>query len=218
MRGQEYSILFGRKRINERRRREGKVMRKGISLLVVLGITAVGIGYPIGAQAVEEEVVIFRSLVDPDVPAPEYAWCVANAPSPLTLTTIILPAGASFWSLQTRASDGSIVEDTIRQVGTGQVCGYVDLLGGLDPGASNPYYFEGTVGGLELAAGGECILSTNNVPADNHFLQTCILSIPDGEQGLLGGLITMNSMNPIGPPDLGIIPGSIWTLRVYWEE
>jgi hypothetical protein len=210
--------LYGRKRTDEKRRTEGKVMRKGISLLVILGLTAVGIGYAVGAQAIEEDVVIVRSLVDPDVPAPDMAWCISNAPSPLTPFTVILPAGASFWSLQTRASDGSVVKDTIVQVGTGQVCGYVDLLGGLDPGASNPYYFEGSVGDLELAAGGECILSSNNVPADNHFLQTCILSIPAGEQGLLGGLITTNSVNPIGPPDLGIIPGSIWTLRFYWAE
>jgi len=157
------------------------------------------------------------ALDDPDVPAPTIQWCRDNAPPgvPPLPAEAIVPLGASLWSTQTRASDGTVVNETVRQVGTGQACAY--FLGGAAPGSSNPFYFEGNAKDLEFEAAGECLIISNDVPQAGIFLQGCSLGIdPDPAQGLLGGLVTTNTVfNPFGIP--GLNTGSFWSLHVYWE-
>jgi hypothetical protein len=199
-------------------------MRNAICLFVTVMFTVVGIASFVGAEEVAEEIILFRSQHDEAVPDPSVEWCkmkavesgllpeaVAQALPPEAIATL----GASLWSLRTRASNGTVNNEMVRQIGVADACGYI--IEGLGEGAKAPFYMEGNAGGLDMAAAGECSLVTNNIPVDGIILTGCALKVdPDPEQGLLGGLAASNSVfNPFGV--VGFNTGSFWTIHVYWE-
>jgi len=170
----------------------------------------IGLGLLPIAHANAETVVEFRSMEDSSVP-PDRTVCERapfyNAAYP---PNVLL--AASLWSLQTRANDGTIVNDTVRRIGTAMACASISSL---NPGAHAPFYMEFVVGGVKLSGSGDCLVSSNNIPVRGLILAGCTLTIPaDLGQGVLGGMATSNSVfNPFSLP--GYQTGSYWTVHLY---
>ena len=199
-------------------------MRKVICLFIATLLVGIGISSSAGAKDVAEELILFRSLHDEAVPDPSVDWCKMKAVESGLLTqefvdelpdAEIATLGASLWSFRTRASNGTVNNETVRQIGVADACAYI--IEGLAQGASAPFYMEGNAGGLDMVAAGECSLVTDDIPVDGIILTGCALKVdPNPDQGLLGGLATSNSVfNPFGIE--GFNTGSFWTIHVYWE-
>lgn len=160
----------------------------------------------------DETVMQFRSVEDPDVPA-DMAVCT-NAPfyDPENPPNVLL--GASLWSSETRASDGTIINGEIRKIGTAHACAWITSLA---PGAEAPFYIEFILGDQFLRADGKCRVTSNTIPRPGLFLVGCSLAVHgDLSAGLMGGIATSNSVfNPLGLP--GFQTGSIWAVHIYWQ-
>lgn len=204
-------------------------MRESISLLVVLGLVTTGVCLPDVANAVEEMVYQFRSLevgdeVDAEVCARGAALLdIENRDLPVDTDLVMLDA--ELWSNRTRAKDGKVVNPESRMVGTGAACAWVSagaLFGTMpidpaEPLPGAPFYGEFEIGDLSIAAGGECLLSSNTIPVPFLGLVGCSMVVPpDPEQGLLGGNAASSSVfNPLYLP--AFQTGSYWTVHVYTE-
>ena len=185
--------------------------RRTKTWLIIFIATAVGY-LPSLASAVDEALVQFRSLDDPAISV-DPTIC-ENAPfyDPNNPPNTLL--GANLWSSQARASDGTVVNDTVRHLGVTRAC---TLITDLSVGARAPFYMEFNVNDLALSASGECVVISNEVPIGGLFLVGCALFIPPNtEQGILGGSVTSNSLfNPASIP--GFQTGSFWTMNLYFE-
>lgn len=194
-------------------------MREKIGLMVVLGVVGMWAALPAGAQAFEEEILVFRSVDDPALEDPSVEWCRSVAPEGVPIDLLpdaaIVRLGASLWSFQSRASDGVVVKEKIRKIGLADACGY--LVEGIGPGKSGPFYMEGSVGGFEFVAAGECTFTASGIPVPGIVLTGCNLKVEsDPSQGLLGGIATSNSVFNVGQVP-GFQTGSFWTVHTYWE-
>ncbi|HWR72516.1 MAG TPA: hypothetical protein VN604_05070 [Nitrospirota bacterium] len=154
----------------------------------------------------------FRSVEDPGVPA-DMAVCVnASFYDPANMPNVLL--GASLWSIEARASDGTIMNDEIRRIGTAHACA---LIASLAPGAEAPFYIELAVGDQFFRADGTCRVTSNTIPQPGLILAGCSLKV-QGElsAGLMGGIATSNSVfNPFSLP--GFQTGSLWTVHIYQQ-
>jgi len=177
--------------------------------LIVLGTAAI-FCVPGVVFSFDEAVMQFRSVEDPDVPA-DMAVCT-NAPfyDPDNPPNVLL--GASLWSSEARASDGTVMNDEIRRIGTAHACA---LITSLAPGAEAPFYIELTAGDQFFRADGECRVTSNAIPQPGLILAGCSLKIQeDLSAGLMGGIATSNSVfNPFGLS--GFQTGSIWMVHIY---
>lgn len=215
--------------VQTHKEKEEETMRGSISLLVVLGMFATGIYIPGVAQAMDEMVFQFRSLEVGDV-VPEQV-CDRGAVL-LDIENQVLPPDTSLvmldaelWSNRTRAKDGKVVNPESRMVGTAAACAWVSasaLFGTMpidpaDPFPSAPFYGEFELGGMSIAAGGECLVSSNTIPVPFLGLVGCTMVVPpDTDQGLLGGNAASSSVfNPLDLP--GFQTGSYWTVHIYTE-
>jgi hypothetical protein len=196
-------------------------MKRFVSLFIIMSFVVIGLFCPESAQCFEENIYIFRTLDDPSVPYdPEV---LERAPfwqaewDPLNPPPFIVPLGASIWALQTRSKNGLVVNDTVRQIGTGTAVAVVTDPGFTPFASQAPFYFEAGIGDLEFMANGYCLATSNDLPMPGIILVGCDLTVyPDAEQGILGGSATSNSIfNPYGFP--GFQTGSFWTLRLYEE-
>jgi hypothetical protein len=232
-----FNASYGLKRTNEEKRKEGKAMRKGINLLVVLGMLATEICITGVAQGTDEILLQVRSLqVGDEVPMEvcDRGWDflgLAERELPEDVTLAMLDA--VLWANQTRAKDSKVVNPEIRLVGTASACAWLSpslLFANLPPATyppvpidpkqpfpSGPIYGEMEIGDLFFPAGGECLITSNTIPELYLALGSCNLLIPpDEDQGRLGGNVSSNSLfNVLGLP--GYNTGSFWTVRIYTE-
>lgn len=196
-------------------------MKRSVSLFIIISFMFIGLFCPAVAQCFEENIYLFRTLDDPSVPydpdvlerAPFWnpQWDPNNPPP------FIVPLGASIWALQTQSSNGLVVNDTVRQIGTGTAVAVITDPSFTPFASPAPFYFEADIGDLAFTANGYCLATSNNLPMPGIILVGCDLTVyPDAAQGILGGSATSNSIfNPFGFP--GFQTGSFWTLRLYQE-
>jgi hypothetical protein len=161
------------------------------------------LGAPPRADASAESVYVFRSVEDPRVP-PDLSVCAAATFIPSAVLS------ATLYAVQTRSSDGMIVNDSTKRIGFGTACALITTL---SVGATVPFIGSFNIGKRHLIGEGACVLVSNTVPTPGVVLAAC--TIPLGAApGVLGGVATSNSVfNPFGLP--GFNTGSIWTVRLF---
>jgi hypothetical protein len=147
----------------------------------------------------------FRTEEDPNVTGAA-AFC---ATAPFTANVLL---NASAWATQTRASDGKIVNEGVRQVGTVVACAQLTNFA-FPPGLQQNFAARFDLTGGSFTAVGTCTLISNDVPVPNLVLAGCALKVRAGE-GTAGGMATSASV--FNPRQVaGFQTGSYWTLQVY---
>ncbi len=180
-----------------------------MSKRALAALTMFALGLP-GITAAGERVLLLRTIEDPSFP-PDRSVCAA---APFT-TTVFL--GASVWSYALRAGDGTVVNQSVRQVGSATGCAGISSLAALMPFGTPPKFLLR----LNLADGiytayGHCTITSNYVPVANVFLAGCTLEVIDAPAGVRGGTLSSASVfNPFRLP--GLETGSYWTLRLYTD-
>lgn len=186
-------------------------MKKLLVLSVILAAT--GLCVTAIAQEMEKTVILFRSMDDPDIP-PDPAICdVSNAGFQ---PNVFL--GASLWASTINVNNGVIVKEKVKRIGTATACALLT-----DPtfnpfDVEAPFYFEGTVGDLYIAAAGECEVTNNALPEGGPVFVGCYLDvIPQrSTPGIKWGQAASNStFAPIPVP--GFETGSFWSIQLIWE-
>ena len=195
------------------------MMRSIFIILITLAIVVTGVCSPLLAQEIKETVLQVRSFHDPAVPDPDVQWCWDNLPPGVTTdeVALVFPLGASLWSLQTRASDGVVINEQIVRVGTVTACAFV-LDPGFSPFSQAPFFGKFAIGELGLTGSGKCIATSNNFPGGGPVLVGCSLDIlpENSTEGIKWGIAVSNSVfNPFGVP--GFQTGSFWSIHLYWE-
>lgn len=121
--------------------------------------------------------------------------------------------GAYTWSFQTRASDGSIVNSMINNVGTAKACVRITDFG-FTPFSTAQFYIRFTFGQEAYAGLGVCTVTSNNVPELGLVLAGCSLSLKDrASEADVGSAVSSSVFNPFRLP--GYETGSYWTLKIY---
>lgn len=184
-------------------------MKKMIYYLVVLAVVLTWL--PALAQEHKQSIFQVRSR-DVGNPSPEHlAKCgeMANYVRTPGEVVRIIPLNAEFWSLETRAKDGLVKNEFVRQVGTVEGCAY--FVRTEDGRIVSELYGDAEVSGLTFEAWGECETPIVGLPAPGSLTGTCSIVLnPDPGQGIAGGIMTSNSV-------LGEATGSFWTIRIIWE-
>jgi hypothetical protein len=153
-----------------------------------------------------ERILLVKTSEDSGV-TPDLELCQATGFDPLNVVL-----GASVWSLETRASRGEVVNETVRRLGTATGC--VSLA----PNAvTGPFLIRFDLEDGRYLASGSCDILSFTVPARGILLVGCALAIVSGPPGFVGGIATSASVfNPRSIPGFGT--GSVWTLHVYTDE
>lgn len=121
--------------------------------------------------------------------------------------------GAHAWSFQARASDGSVVNDMISDVGTAKACVRITDFQ-FTPFSTAQFYILFTLQDAVYAGLGVCTVTSNNVPELGLVLAGCSLSLKDRASGADVGIAVSSSVfNPFRLP--GYETGSYWTLKIY---
>jgi hypothetical protein len=121
--------------------------------------------------------------------------------------------GAYAWSFQTRASDGSVVNDMINDVGTAKACVRITDFR-FTPLSIAHFYIVFNFRQEAYAGLGVCTVTSNNVPEPGLVLAGCSLSLKDRASGADVGIAVSSSVfNPFHLP--GYETGSYWTLKIY---
>ncbi len=180
-----------------------------MSKQAIVALTILALGAPCAAVAAER-VLQLRTLEDPNFP-PDRSVCAAT---PFT-TTVFL--GASVWSYGSRASDGTIVNIDMRQVGTATGCAGISSLAALAPfGTPLPFMLRLNLADGSYTGYGWCTITSDSVPVSRVFLAGCTLEVIDAPPGVHGGVLSSASVfNPFRVP--GLETGSYWTLRLYTD-
>ena len=121
--------------------------------------------------------------------------------------------GAYAWSFETRASDGTVVNDMITDVGTARAC--LRIIDFAFPHFSTAeFYIHFTIGQEAYAGLGVCTVSSNTVPEPGLVLAGCSLTLKDRASGAdVGSAVSSSVFNPFNLP--GYATGSYWTLKIY---
>lgn len=176
------------------------------SAVVVLAWSVSGINAYAADAPDADRVIVLRTVEDAAV-SPVPPGCPFASPNVLL--------GATAWSFQSRANDGTVANAEARQVGTAQACGKITTA--LVPFNQVPFYIEFNVEDGFFAAQGFCTITSNNIPVPGLILAGCTLSTVAVPPGVAGGSVTSNSVfNPLHLA--GFDTGSIWTLRIYGSE
>lgn len=183
-------------------------MRRLFCLAVILAVAAMCI--PAAAQENEQSIFQVRSRDVGDAPPELVTLCAEKAlevPIPgIVLQTI--PLNAEFWATQTRAKDGLVKNEFVRQVGKAAACAFIVVT---EDGPTMALYGDSEVSGLTFEGWGECYLPIVGLPTPASQTGTCNMVLsPDPEQGIAGGIATSNSV-------FGEATGSFWTIRIIWE-
>ncbi len=180
-------------------------------LLMLIALSTIGFVAALSvrtAAAAEELTIQLRTIDDPAV-APDLDLC-DRAPFPINAAL-----GASAWSLGSRASDGVVVIDRIRQVGTATACLLV----------TDPTFARDSeillFGNFELDQGnfvgqGKCLVTSDGFTPSGAVLAGCAVTgieAPPGFTSIIAGSATV--LNPLDLPD--VQTGSYWTIRLFSE-
>ncbi|HEY5600236.1 MAG TPA: hypothetical protein VIK48_06040 [Candidatus Manganitrophaceae bacterium] len=153
-----------------------------------------------------ERTLQLRTTEDPDVIVEDAVCDEAGFTSNVRL-------GAAAWTYQARASDGEVLNDDIRQVGTAKACVRITDFR-FPPDSLHPFYVRFDLKEESYTAVGQCMVTSNNVPTPGLILAGCNLHLIQGPAGILGGsLISSSVFNPFRLPGFGT--GSYWTLRLH---
>lgn len=183
-------------------------MKRLISLLVVIAVA--GMCLPATAQEHEQSIFQVRSRDVGEAPPELVALCIEKESEVPTVGVVLqtIPLNAEFWSLNTRASDGLVKNEFVRQVGTSAACGFFVAT---EDGLVLALYGDSEVSGFTFEGWGECDLPIVGLPSPGSQTGVCSMLLePDPEQGIAGGIMTSNSV-------LGEATGSFWTIRIIWE-
>jgi hypothetical protein len=119
---------------------------------------------------------------------------------------------ASAWATQTRASDGGVVNDGVRQVGTVVACAQLTNFT-FPPGLQQNFAARFDLPEGSFTAAGTCTLISNDVPEPKLVLAGCALKVAPNDL-TAGGMATSASVfNPFRLA--GYQTGSYWTLQLY---
>jgi hypothetical protein len=175
------------------------VLRLAAALLLLAG--------PAAALAGEKTLVV-KTFEDPRHPATAADCAALGLPSNVVL-------GASVWSVQTRASRGEVMNETVKFLGTAVGCGVMTSPVPFTP--DQKFLIKFDLGDGTYVAQGACDIVSITVPTTGLMLAGCALKIVSAPEGVLGGLATSASIfNPKGIPGFGT--GSVWTLHLYTKD
>ena len=148
----------------------------------------------------------FRTEEDPEVTGAA-AFC-ATAPFPVNVRL-----NASEWSVRTRASDGRMVNQDARRIGTALACAQITNFA-FPPGLQQNFYARFELPEGNYTALGTCTLISNNVPVAGLVLAGCTLKLTEMPAGVTGGAAV--SLSVFNPRRLaGFTTGSQWTIQAY---
>ena len=145
---------------------------------------------PVAATAAEagtlEEIYVLRSIREPQVP--DVGWCSGDrtgfAPFPSDAERFF-----SFWSVEVRAVDGSVVDAGRARVAELRAC--------FGPTAELPrqnFYAEIRLGALSFRGQGECLALRTDFPEAGLFPVRCQLVLSGLPAHFVGGLLTTNTL------------------------
>jgi hypothetical protein len=178
-------------------------MNKMIVLFAFLAVMVILFG---SAAFAGERVILVRTVEDAKVIVGDDICAEAPFTSNVRL-------GAHAWSFQTRASDGSIVNDMINDVGTAKACVRITDFK-FTPFSTAQFYLRFTFGKEAYAGLGVCTVTSNNIPELGLVLAGCSLSLKDRASGAdVGSAVSSSVFNPFRLP--GYETGSYWTLKIY---
>jgi hypothetical protein len=178
-----------------------------IAALAVLALGVVLVTVPEATSADGDPVRTFvlRTVEDPSIdPLPPGACPFAGG--------IILNLRAHTWSIATRASDGMVVQEQLRPVGTERACTQVTFP--LVEGSTAPFYAQFELADGSYTANGSCRVTSNGIPQAGVVLAGCALRLQARPAGFVGGVAASASVLTLGTIP-GFETGSFWTLRVY---
>ena len=183
-------------------------MRGLTSLFATLVLVATVL--PALAQEHEQSIFQVRSRDVGNAPPELIALCNEKAlevPIP-GLVFQVSPLNAEFWALQTRSTDGLVINEFVRQVGAAAACSFVVVT---EDGIRIALYGDSEVSGFTFEGWGECEFPIQELPTPASQVGTCNMVLePDPEQGIARGMATSNSVS-------GDATGSFWTFRIIWE-
>jgi hypothetical protein len=182
-------------------------MKRIVRVMAVLVLASVWL--PACEQKKEESLFLVQSRDIGNAPPELVALCDAKAQE-IDYGSVdqSVPLNAEFWSYETRAEDGLVTNEFVRQVGTAEACGFLVQTAG---GSRMVVYGESEVAGLTFEGWGECSLPIQGLPTAFSLTGTCHMVLErDEAQGIAGGIATSNSV-------FGVATGSFWTIRVIWE-
>lgn len=120
----------------------------------------------------------------------------------------------TFRSVETRGSDGLIVNADVAVIGTLRACF------GPQPEGSSFFYAEGTLGDVRFTGRGECRNTRRDYPEPGVSVQRCFMDLGGLPPAYIGGQLTTNTVgtrNALGertdPP--GYTQPSIATIRLW---
>jgi hypothetical protein len=192
---------------NARKKKEEKAMKRLIGLLVVLAVA----GMWLPAMAVEQTISILQSR-DAGNPSPEQ-WALCNekaqeVPIPGAVVQIS-PLNAEWWTVQTRSKDGRVNNEFIHQVGNSDACAFAVWTGS---SVRMALYGDNDIAGVKSEGWGECTFAISGLPTPDSQIGNCtMLMEADPSQGIVRMFGSSNSV-------FGPATGSIWTIRIFWEE
>lgn len=148
----------------------------------------------------------FRSVEDPNFPADRAVCDQAGF-----ATNVFL--GASLWSEAANASEGRIVNESVRRIGRATACVRITNPA-FPPGLPQDFYVRFDLAEGAYVARGACTLISNDVPVRGLVLGGCHLRLVEAPSWVAGGAVTSLSVfNPARLP--GFATGSEWTLQAY---
>jgi hypothetical protein len=159
-----------------------------------------------------EDIYILRSIREPQAPTAD--WCARSRtgfdPMPADAERFF-----SFWSVQSRAEDGRVVDAKAARVAELRGC-----FGPTDDRARQNFYAEVRLGALAFRGRGECLALMIDFPEPGLFPVRCQLVLSGLPAPFAGGLLTTNTITtkaPFGadsePP--GYTQASIATIRLW---
>jgi hypothetical protein len=187
------------------------LMRRSVVVPVALAFVALLVTVPVampadGDDPVSTRTYVVRTVEGQNAQIPQ-SDCPSEAGRPLTR------AGFA-WSLATRASDGMVVNEQIRPVGSVSICAL--LTGPIVEGETAPTLARIELGGDTYTASGRCRATSNGNPLpDGVALVGCALRLQTGPPDFVGGIATSASVLLTDGPVDGFETGSFWTVRVY---
>ena len=120
---------------------------------------------------------------------------------------------ASEFSVRTRASDGRMVNDGARRIGTALACAQITNPA-FPPGLQQNFYARFELPDGTYTALGTCTLISNDVPVAGLVLAGCTLKLTGMPAGVIGGAaVSLSVFNPRRLP--GFATGSQWTIQAY---
>ena len=160
-----------------------------------------------------EDIYVFRSIRE-EQPAPTDGWCVASRagfePHAKDADRFF-----SFWSVQSRAEDGKVIDAKRARVAELRGC-----FGPTDDRARQNFHAEIRVGEMAFQGKGECLALMANFPEPGLFPVRCQLILSGLPAPFVGGMLTTNTMTSQAgfggeSEPAGYTQASIATIRLW---